>query len=309
MNEITLSTLYFVNHPPVSPEGKKFGGYIYLLRRGCDVGYVGQTRRRPEERLSGHLRSARSGSDLPVHRWIRADPAGVVMEIVEVVDSNSPRNIDVAERSIIAGLRAAGCHLHNVASGGCGFPEHTPETRAKIGAKSKGRKLSPEARAKLSVAMRGRKLTDEHRAKISERMRENPPFLGRKHSPETLEKQRAVKLGKKMTAEARANMSAVRKGRRFTEEHRANLAAAARRAGKLRRGIPLAEETKAKIAAANTGKHHTEETKAKIGAAHRGRKLSPEHVAKTRRTGSKHSEEARAKMRAAAARRKILQGE
>ena len=71
--------------------------------------------------------------------------------------------------------------------------------------------------------------------------------------------------------------------------------------GKFFTSGPLAPETKAKLAAANTGKKRSPETKAKQSAAHTGKKQSPEAIAKTAaaNTGKKHSPEAKAKMSAA----------
>ena len=64
---------------------------------------------------------------------------------------------------------------------------------------------------------------------------------------------------------------------------------------------PLSPETKAKMAAAKTGKKRSPETRAKIGAARTGKKRSPETKAKmaAAKTGKKRSPETKAKIAAA----------
>ncbi len=50
----------------------------------------------------------------------------------------------------------------------------TPEARAKIAAKSRGRRLSPEARQKVAAARRGRPMPEETRRKLSARFKGRP---------------------------------------------------------------------------------------------------------------------------------------
>jgi len=98
----------------------------------------------------------------------------------------------------------------------------TPETRAKISATLRGRKLgphSPEHRAKLSASLRGHEVSPETRAKLSAANR------GRKHTPESLAKMSAASmgnknsLGRKHTEEEKAKMRRRRKGRCTGENH------------------------------------------------------------------------------------------
>jgi hypothetical protein len=53
---------------------------------------------------------------------------------------------------------------------------HTDETKAKIGAAGRGRKLSDETKARISAALRGRKHTDETKAKMSAAKRGRSPL-------------------------------------------------------------------------------------------------------------------------------------
>jgi hypothetical protein len=68
----------------------------------------------------------------------------------------------------------------------------SPEHRAKIGARFRGKKLTAERRAALSASLRGKKrgpYSAEHRAKISEAKRGKP---GKPHSEETRAKMSAA---------------------------------------------------------------------------------------------------------------------
>lgn len=77
----------------------------------------------------------------------------------------------------------------------------------------------------------------------------------------------------------------------ISEEHKAKLIAA-------NKGKHRSEEHKAKISAANKGRHHTEEVKAKISAVHRGKRTSDETKKKmsAAKKGKHISEETRQKM-------------
>jgi hypothetical protein len=81
----------------------------------------------------------------------------------------------------------------------------SPETRARIGAASKGRKPSPETRAKISAAV-------------------SAALKGRKPSPETRAKLSAAKSNQ--SPETRAKIGAAGKGRIFSPEARAKISAA-----------------------------------------------------------------------------------
>lgn len=79
-------------------------------------------------------------------------------------------------------------------------------------------------------------------------------FYGKRHSPESIAKQRAAKLGKKHSLEAKAKMSASRSGGRSW-----------------RCGKPLDPQTRAKISAALMGRKASPETRAKMCAVRKGR--------------------------------------
>jgi group I intron endonuclease len=143
--------------------------------------------------------------------------------------------------------------------------EHSDETKAKIGAKSKGKVVTAETRALISAHSRHLK-----------------------PSPETVEKMREINTGKIVTEETKAKMSVSARKRvhePHTDEAKANMSLA-------QTGHPVSDETKAKQSEAARRRKGTfsPETRAAIGAAQRGNK----HAA-----GRRVSDETRAKQSAA----------
>lgn len=99
--------------------------------------YVGKTVNYIIDRLRAHLRAARRGSRLPVHRWLarrEREERGIVLRLLEYV----PRSGDwvARERHWIAEYRAQQYPLLNLTAGGEGLSGHrfTPVHRAKIAA-------------------------------------------------------------------------------------------------------------------------------------------------------------------------------
>lgn len=96
------------------------------------------------------------------------------------------------ERLLIKSFRDSGVNLVNMTNGGEGAggykwtPEqvarwrasmpsnhmigrkHSESTKAKIGAKHRGKKISPEVAAKISASLKGREFSEAHRAKLRE---------------------------------------------------------------------------------------------------------------------------------------------
>lgn len=106
--------------------------------------------------------------------------------------------------------------------------KRSAETRAKISAKAKARILRPEAVEIMAMANRGKKrppFSEEHKAKIGAASR------GRKMSSGTRAKLLAANTGRSFqhTEEARAKISAARKGKgapSISDEHKAKISAA-----------------------------------------------------------------------------------
>lgn len=160
----------------------------------------------------------------------------------------------------------------------------TPETRAKIGAKARGRKWSPESIAKLSATTTGRKLAPEHAAKLIG----NKHAAGRKHTDEWKRQASIRNTGVKRpkSPEYRAKIAAGLRGRKATPQHRANQAAA--QLGK-KRGTyrPMTPEVRARAIAIRRSKpnpligfKHSTESRARNSAGQRGKILTPEHRSK-----------------------------
>jgi group I intron endonuclease len=167
---------------------------------------------------------------------------------------------------------------------------HSDETKAKIGAKSKGKIITAETRALISAHSRHLK-----------------------PSPETIEKLREIHTGKIVTEETKARMS-VSARKRVHEPHTDEAKA---RMSRAQTGHPVSDETKAKQSEAAKRRKGTfsSETRAAIGAAkvgnkyNVGRKASPEQRARNsaaqRQRGPRtpHSEETKAKMSVSARQR------
>lgn len=127
------------------------------------------------------------------------------------------------------------------------------ETKAKIAATLKGRKMSEEHKRRIGNANRGKTRTAEQRAAQSARLQA--------HYPES----------------ARAKISAANKGRRLTPEQRERMIAN-RGAGS------MSPEKRAELAQRNRERVWTEEAREKVRQANLGRKLTPEHKDKISRT-------------------------
>ncbi len=128
---------------------------------------------------------------------------------------------------------------------------HSDESKAKMSAAKKGKKLSDKHRLSLSIAHSKRLHTDEEKEKISTSLRTSEAFKRYTES----------RKGKKATDEHRQRISNALKGRVHSEEHKAN------------------------FSAVMTGRPLTDSHRAAISAAGKGRKQSAEHVA--RRTASR----------------------
>lgn len=126
--------------------------------------------------------------------------------------------------------------------------------------------LSPTAGSSLGV-----RFTDETKAKIGAKSKGRN--LGRKHTLEELQKMsesnRQVNLGRKHSLETRLKMSRSGKGRKFSEEHKARIGAALR-------GQKRPPEVVEKWASKLRGRKLSPERLAKIGrkGSKKGRKLS-----------------------------------
>lgn len=226
---------------------------------------------------------------------IRAAGLAPIVEIVQFFDTEE--QAFACEKVLIAqyGRRSEGNGtLCNLTIGGDGVVghRHSPESKAKISAASRGRP-SPN---------KGRKASEETRAKLSEGVRNRGPEWREKmrkatafRNPEVMARIIKSNTGRPRSAEGRANMSKAQKERVLSVDAKERIAAA-------QRGRQPTPETLAKMSAAS---RNAWQNSPKMAAAHRGQTRSAE-VRETLRIahlGIKPTIETRAKMSAAMRRR------
>lgn len=132
---------------------------IYALH-DCNgrIRYVGKTVYKLARRIMQHRNEANRGHHCKRCNWIRKELAAnriIGIELLELVTDGS---WEQREQHWIATMRGRGYNLTNLTDGGEGLHGFTfsAEHRAKIGAKSRGRKKSAAELEKMSIAMRGR---------------------------------------------------------------------------------------------------------------------------------------------------------
>jgi ribosomal protein S16 len=130
---------------------------------------------------------------------------GSAVEVRMVATGLSEEDSFKLENERIVFWREAGADLTNMTDGGEGVS---------------GLKMSDEAKAKMRLAKLGKKQTPEQ---IERRV---APLRGRKQPPGAIEKSAAKRRGKKLSAEHKANISASHKGKVISEEARKNLSLA-----------------------------------------------------------------------------------
>jgi hypothetical protein len=182
--------------------------FIYVLRDPRDnlVRYVGWTFDM-KKRLDAHVVQAPRQRTHKAH-WVMAlRSLGLKPAVQEVESGDDPDGGGAREVAWIRFFRALGFPLTNGTDGGDGAPGFHPsaETRAKMSAAHKGRKMPREAVEKSAAFHRGRKQSPEHLAKRSAAQKGKfPPHLkpflgnwrGRKQTPEHVRKRMVAHIGK-----------------------------------------------------------------------------------------------------------------
>ena len=250
--------------------------------------YIGQTIRTLKERRQQHIRDAFTcNSQCAIHYAMRKYGEGSF--IFETLCSCvSKADMDQKEMEMIRKLNSKRPAGYNLTDGGegCLGLRHTKESKAKLSAANKGRKMTAaeierrkkshahtkmteEHKARLIAISRARRITEEHKIKLSR--------MGTKHTPET-----------------RAKMSASRKGHKPYLGHTASAETRAK----------LSASLKGKLAGENNpmwGKHHSTETKVHMSIMRKGRKNSPESIEKQRLAvkGRRFTEKHKANLREA----------
>lgn len=164
--------------------------------------YCGKTVETITTRLCDHKRDAKRYPHRKSTRRIIECGENIAVKLVEIVPATG--DWAARERAWIAVLRNNFPDTTNVAAGGQGITGliASAETRAKLSAARKGKKLSPETVEKIRLGNIGKKYTDEAKAKIGAKSR------GRKASVETRMRMRAARLGRKHAPETCAKIKA-----------------------------------------------------------------------------------------------------
>jgi hypothetical protein len=223
---------------------------VYCIRaHDGEIRYIGQTVKPLATRLREHQTTARRKPRRRLSCWLTQqlrDHGAVSIQAICVGSWNT------TERDCIAAARRAGVRLVNTTDGGDGGATcigrkwtdeqkdklrytRSPEVRARMSAAQIGKKATPEMIERMSIARRGKPLSEAHRAALCGRTPWN-------------------------------------KGKKLTDEHRAALSAGhGGRPRPWRRGVKVSEETRRRISAASVGRRASPETKARMAeGARRG---------------------------------------
>lgn len=199
--------------------------------------YCGKTVGVPAYRLNRHKADALKNPENRHSAMMLKCGDDVALHVIEVV----PADEDWAarERYHIARVRSMNPNCTNTSAGGFGMPGVIPsaETRAKLSAAKKGRKLPLWQVELLRNIHLGSKHTPEQIEKTASKHRgqKRPPETGPRISAankgkiitvEAREKMRLAKLGKKQKPEHVENMRKAITGKPKSESHRAALKAA-----------------------------------------------------------------------------------
>lgn len=145
---------------------------------------------------------------------------GHAVEVRIVASGLTEANAFALEIERIAFWREAKADLANLAAGGIGATgrKYTEAQRIALGERKKGNKnrlgakLSDETKEKIAAGHRGKKLSLDHLRKMSEAVKgEKNPFHGKKHTAETGAKVAAANKARVWSKESREKLSATLK--------------------------------------------------------------------------------------------------
>lgn len=182
---------------------------IYFLRdpQTNEVRYVGQTIREIPTRLGEHYSDKKRTRK---SNWILSLRRKGLRPFIEIVNfCYSKSESDECEIGYIKFLRSIGVKLTNLTNGGEGTFGYVPskETLKKLSDSHKGHIQSQETKDKRAVALTGKKRSEEYKNKMRimaiDRKWQPPSetnnyWLGKKRSPEDIEKLAAKLRGRKI---------------------------------------------------------------------------------------------------------------
>lgn len=205
---------------------------IYALidpRTEC-LRYVGKTKRPLQARLKRHVYDAPKQDHRRTHRgcWLLQLKRQGLRPRIRLIQRVPSSQWPEAERYWVAFFREAGCPLTNSCAGGKGSEGHivSPELRAQISARHKGKTLSSSHKAAISAAAKqkwadwrakGKSMPQEQRETLSRQAK------GRRHSKETRELLSSQRKGKPKSLEHREKIRQALKGEPKSPEHRAKM--------------------------------------------------------------------------------------
>jgi hypothetical protein len=196
---------------------KRAFSYIYSLSDPISgsVRYIGQSVK-PKERLSEHIRQARTVARYRCHRWIATILASDKRPIMEILEEVPIDDVNEAECRWIDHFRALGADLTNHTNGGGGLRGYklSVEHIAKLVASNKGKKRSEEIRSRLREIQN----SPEMKAHLSEKRKWNKSRTGQTQSDEEKLKRAAANRGKKRSPEFCLAASERMMGVRHSEE-------------------------------------------------------------------------------------------
>lgn len=247
-----------------------------------ELRYVGKTFDTVKGRLSAHINSKGNSHRENWFKSLRKDKLIPVAHLIEVV----PKGEDwgAAEIFWIAYYKSLGARLVNSTEGGegCRFTgkalEHqrkivsernrSPEQRAAVSAKLKGREITQEQREQISKTLTGTKASDATKKKLSEaqlRIWAASPDLkaGRVAALHACPRKGWTEEAKEVQRQKMLGKEPPNKGKPMSDEQKQLLSVA--RKGKA--GHPHTEEHKAHMSEVMKGRAFSEETKAKMSAS------------------------------------------
>jgi group I intron endonuclease len=207
-----------------------------------------------DQRWTNHRNQLRRGVHCSRYLQNAWNKYGENQFVFEVLELACAADLICAEQEHLDRIQPFGSNGYNTCrlAGSQLGTKRTSESRKRMSAWQRGRKMSPERAAQWAAAALGFKRTPEHKARIA-----------------IANSERVV------TEETRARMSAAKKGigigRKHTAETKAKIAA-----GNRRRSV--SDETRAKMSAAQRGRLASLECRAKMSSSHLGRDISPEDI-------------------------------
>ncbi len=197
-------------------------GVIYQARNKINGKcYVGKTIKTIKERRKQHEKDTSREAGFAFHNALRKYGLNAFeWEVLMICDDED--DLNESEIAWIKLLKTKAPNGYNLTDGGEGLSGITDETRKKL-----RRPKSAEHRRKIGEAHAGKVTSMETKAKLSKANKGKPSyFYGRKHTPESIEKNRKAhigkipwNLGKKTPASVRKKQSMARLGIKQTPEH------------------------------------------------------------------------------------------